>query len=75
MIRVVVVELVLLGLIWLFAWNLTRARKGEILYSGTRVASRRKHPKTFWSVVLFSALMLAFIGYCAIDFGLKGFGQ
>jgi hypothetical protein len=72
MIRFVVVELLFFALIALFARNLWAAKNtGKIMYSGTNLASRTKHPKTFWSIVLFNALMLIFLGLSAVEFALR----
>ncbi len=72
MIRVVVLELIVLGLAWLFAQNLWRARTtGKIMHSGTNLASRKRQPKTFWSLVLFNFLMLALMAFSAFDVALS----
>ena len=72
MIRFVVLELLVLGLLWLFASNLWRAKiTGKIMYSGSEMASRTKQPKAFWSLVLFNILMLGLMVFGAIDVALN----
>ena len=72
MIRFVVLELVVLGLLWIFARNLWRAKiTGRIMYSGSELSSRSKQPKAFWSLVLFNILMLGLMAFGAVDVALS----
>jgi len=71
-IRFVVLEFILLGLVWLLARNLWHAKvTGKIRHSGLEFASRAKQPKAFWSLVLFNILMLGLMAFGAVDVALS----